>query len=484
MSPVIRYATAALLLLGSTFSHASIWYSVSSNGYGGNGPTASAAVSDWCSNPQFTCTTQTFKQYAGSTQDEWWTVNTTGGGFSTQTVRAYYNTSPCPTQLPHEWSDGTCNAEQEISCGTESTTKMWSFDPDDPPTSVPLFHSDGACLYSADYSTIEKESCGIYEKGTDIVVSCEIQVTGLGTTGTQADADAQNNGASSSTYDDQGTLTNKQTSKSNDGGQTSYTQSEPINNPDGSTTQTTQETTTNTTGSGTEVWYDDQNIYVRDSTGTTTVYERTKTTTTNTDSTSHEVVETSRTTQTPSTDTTVINGNTGGVTNTPGQGGNTYYDNSVTNNYYDSDGNLTSSETTSDTGTAQEGNPEEEGNCGAPGQPPCEIKLSGEDHLGDPTQAINQSGIITQLDDYISGMESVGSDDIGNVLLDNPFSLPTTGVCNPASYSTEYHGANFNTMSKFCQIYDDHLHDGLSYFFYLLTAIGIFLLHHSTVRRA
>lgn len=492
LNPVIKYAFAALLLLGSTYSNAATWYTASGGILGTTGTQVAAA---WCSATSYCDSMCGHFSVAGNGNETHWYDRTSASNDCDyagqpypygQTITAAKQTGTCPAQLPYEWSDGSCHSDEEQTCGTDSIDVMWVFNPNDPNlTSVPIFHSDGTCLFSADSSVIDDpESCGMYERNGEIVAACKITVTGLGTTGTQADADMQNNGAGTSSYDEEQNLSNQQTTSSSDGGQTTFTKSEPTSNPDGSTTQTTQETTTNTTGSGTEVWYDDQYIYYRDSSGTTTVYDRTKTTTTNADGSSTEVVDTSRTTQTPSSGTTTINQGSGAVTQSSNGSSTTYYDNSTTVNNYDSSGNLTDSTTTSDSGTADEGDPEEQGNCGAPGQPACEITISGEDHLGDPAAAIAGAGIISKFDEYILGMESVGSGDIGDIILDNPLQLPTTGTCNPSSYSVDYHGSNFNGMTKFCQVYDEHLHAMLQFFFYFMTAIAAFLLHHRTITRS
>ncbi|WP_297811134.1 hypothetical protein [uncultured Methylophaga sp.] len=327
---------------------------------------------------------------------------------------------------------------------------------------------NGGCTYDS----VGVEECGVYPDGEK---ACLYEYT-------QTDNEAQG----SESQPDQYTEGQSPQGNSNDDtGQTSYTEDPPITNPDGSETQTTNETTTNTTGSGTTMWNDEDYIYVRDSTGTTTIYDRQNTTTTNTDGTVEETVVTTKSTQTPTTTTTTVNKNTGNSTTTQNSQSSTSSTTTTTNNYYDAEGNLTGSNSTTTGGneTENEGDEEKEGNCGAPGQPSCEVTLNGEDQLEDPAIAIEQSGVKQALDTYTESFGEIGEGDVSEWTIENPFNLPTTGVCNPAPYSYQYHGKTLNPMTKFCEAYDSTIHPALRYFFYALTAITLyFTFIYATMR--
>lgn len=134
------------------------------------------------------------------------------------------------------------------------------------------------------------------------------------------------------------------------------------NNADGSTT--TSETVTIHKQEGTDIttWETDDFIFVKEENGSTTIYQKQTNTTSNTDGSSHVNEQKSNTTTPPSTITTQIpkDANQSGSSNTVG--GDTYTTNVTNNYYYDPNGNLSSSDSTSDTEgesetTDEEGNP-------------------------------------------------------------------------------------------------------------------------------
>lgn len=140
------------------------------------------------------------------------------------------------------------------------------------------------------------------------------------------------------------------------------------------------------------------------------------------------------------------------------------------------------------TETKQEGQTQQqeqklEAQCGAPGQPPCSLDLEGEETLVDPSVTLGSSGINEQYDDFIVEIDELGDADISDKVLDNPFTLPSSGVCSPSSFGTNYHGENMNFMTHFCEAYDAVLHPALRYLLYGLTVISLYRIYLSTVMR-
>ena len=173
---------------------------------------------------------------------------------------------------------------------------------------------------------------------------------------------------------------------------TTISSSEPVVNPDGSISQTETKTITKTSGSGFNVIDGDNTITIRDTDGTITVYTENKTTVTHPDGSITETINQDTNTTTSPVNNTVITKNPPSITNITNEGSTTYYNQTVVNQY-DSSGNLTSSTTTQNgSGTSGDGgDSEKEGNCGAPGQPVCQVELSdNSDEYSDQYTRISQ----------------------------------------------------------------------------------------------
>ena len=468
MNPVIRYALAALLLLGSTLSNAA--YLWDDNNHRGVHTHATAEEAGQHGSPisgreycglQYTSPTFAYiKTLYTPTQ------SCTSSGVQ---VTASDNGDPCPSGY-QENQQGFCEPAPQCIAGSKNIFVRYSFTEmqgDTFDTDQALIQN-GGCLYDS----ISVEECGVYPDGTKACLY-EYTQTDQAASGTESQPDEYTDGQA------------PQQSHSDDGGSTTYTQDPTITNPDGSTTQTTNETTTNTAGSGTEVWNDSEHIYVRDSTGTTTIYDRQKTTTTNTDGSVDEHTTTTKTTETPATSTISVNKNNGNVTNSNNSTSTTYNQTTTTNNYYDSEGNLTGSDSTTEGGTEPEGNEDKPGNCGAPDQPDCQVKLQGEDALQDPAGKFDTE-VIPQLDERITKIENITSDnDISADLLDiNPFDLHAGATCDPTLYTTDYHNSIFRPLESFCSYYDSDMRPIIAFFFYMLTAWGMYQIWTSTMRRS
>lgn len=471
MNPVIRYAFAALLLLGSTQSHAGYGWGI------GSSPNYTPSSYPYLS-PSSACNDNGFnepyhyKPWTASFESNTSYICINNAGYNTGIrAKANNNYQNCPAGEQDDPTGYFCveATEPPIVCeaGSDVFTARWSMDQLNTEGFQPHVIDANGCLY--DNTSVVQ--CGVYADG---VTACLYEYT---------QTDNSTEGATLPQPEEYTDNTSVKQSSSDDTGATTFVKDPPITNPDGSTVQTTQETTVNTSGSGAAIWNDDSHFYIRDSTGTTTIYDRQKTVISNTDGTIDEVVVVSKSNQTPQTDTTIVNKNTGNTSTVNNNQSTTTNKTTTTNNYYDSDGNLTDSTSTTEGGTETEGDENEEGNCGAPNQPACEVKLNGEDQLKDPSLVLEQSGIISGIDGYIDEIGEIGDEDVSAKILENPFSLPSTGTCNPANYNIQYQGVTLNFFDKFCEAYDSTLHPILQFFFYMFTAMTLYFIFLSATQR-
>lgn len=255
--------------------------------------------------------------------------------------------------------------------------------------------------------------------------------------------------------------------------------------PDGTVITTETTTTTETKNAGRAVDNGDNSITITDSDGTTTVFTENKVTTTHPDGTKTEVITKDTAINTGGKNIQSINKSTGTVTNN-NTNSTTINNNQIITNNYAADGSLISSATVgsgTSTGSSGTGDSDVPGNCGAPGQPACEVSISGESLLTDPAGVLAGSGINEQVDNYIEIIESIGEEDVTGNFFTNPFTFPSSGQCSPASFGFTFHGAPFNWMTKFCEAYDSTLHPILRYLLYGLTVIFMYRTYFSTVTR-
>jgi len=264
-----------------------------------------------------------------------------------------------------------------------------------------------------------------------------------------------------------------------------------VTNPDGSTTDVVTESKVVTSGGGSKIWDDDDYIYVQNSTGLVSQYDKTVTSVTNPDGSVTEVTSIAGTTATPNVTNNVINKNTGSGSSAS-TSSTIINNNSTTTNIYNSNGGLVSSETSSTgsgTGTGT-GDETVEGNCGAPNQPPCEIVLAGEDNLTDPSLVGSDSGFSSTRDENISDLQSGGTEDTGELfVINNGFktsfsSVLGSGSCNPSFGTYTLFDSTFEPFKTFCPMYDTNIRPAFKWLLYMFTLIGLYSIYLRTMRES
>jgi len=157
---------------------------------------------------------------------------------------------------------------------------------------------------------------------------------------------------------------------------------------DGTTVETKTETKVKDKGDKTKVSQTNPNfIFVQHEDGSTSIESNIITIITDPNGATHINNEQQNTYTAPEITETVVDAQEGIVTTTQ-SGGDTINSSSTTNNYYDSNGNLTASDssgTGTGTGTGED-DQTAEGNCGAPDQSSCDVVL--EDTIEDSQTAI------------------------------------------------------------------------------------------------
>jgi len=463
MHPDIKYATAALLCLGFLSTANAAQFRISSS-------------MAWQPTPEAACDLKTEErtiangfQFTGYVSGSYpsYKCNTHSDGYFSQQA-TISNLAGCTEPEVENAETGICEAP-ELTCETGDVVIASPITQDAQGDFVSSGGSGdiGGCGY--EYQSFQ--SCVILVNGS---FQCEYSYESTGQPAIEGSEQLVEQ-VSPNPTDTNPDIDNKEDSSS-----TTYTTEDPVNNPDGSVTDSSTETTTQTTGEGTTIWNDDNNIYLQDSDGNTFTYQRQRTTTTNTDGSSTETVTTTKTQDNADIDTTIIDRSTGtsssSSTNVPANVTTT-----VTNNTYDSSGNLT--DTTSTTTGSTDGQDDEtiEGNCGAPNQPSCEVTLEGSDQLTDPSGTFTDSE--SALDARLQQIEDVTTNDItGSLLQFNPVNLYENQTCNPQAFSSTYKGASFFPFEGFCSFYDEQMRPILSFFFYAMTVFGVYLIWVRTMR--
>lgn len=251
------------------------------------------------------------------------------------------------------------------------------------------------------------------------------------------------------------------------------------NFPDG-TSVTSETTSTNTdSGSDSTVEANDDSIVVTQQEGSQTSSTSTTTTTVNPDGSSTVSTNTENTYQPPQTTTTTIDKNDSQTTGSSTGGSQTTTNSNVTDTY-DSDGNLTGTSTTgSGDGTGTDDSTKD-GNCGAPGQPPCDVVVAdNSDDYSDTLSDLSslQSSLDTQNEDLVTELsdsnEDYGVSQITSFDPDawvNKYSLfPASGACS-GEISTTIFSKSF-VLSP-CQKLQP-LRDILAWVFFILTFFTI-----------
>jgi hypothetical protein len=485
IKPVIRYAFVALLLLASFSSFASdVWRSYWSV-TAAYGSSVVEACESWVALGEASYGYDMYLVYNGAVTS-CSAYKTADDVFKGSTVPVLLDVD-CSVIGDGSYSDdgyGNCVQAPAHTCdsGRVAFVEVSKQQDGTFPDSVCIPQSDGDtsfCVYgrSGDVWQTPNDSMHIPYKTVDGVVSCQTQdATEIlrlpfapnSFTGEITDQDTRFT-QSDSNYSPPNTVC--------------------VANGDGTDTCSTfsQDTLVNTYGSGNVTSSNGTTVIVDTHSGTT----QTKTTVENTvddgNGTSTTTKTTTATTQTGESSQTTTNGNDGsestviiieatdGLTTKTTETDTTYPDGSVT------------TETTTDTSIeAPDGDPLEEGNCGAPGQPACEVKLAGEDALTDPAATLANSGITEQLDDYLETIGDIGSEDVTSNLLEidvTRFNLPTLGQCDPSQFDFEYGGAQMNMLTSFCSAYDSTVHPIMRYFVYMLTVFALYGIYISSARR-
>jgi hypothetical protein len=255
-----------------------------------------------------------------------------------------------------------------------------------------------------------------------------------------------------------------------------YNYGAPTTLQDGSITQTDIKTYSELVDSGVSFIQDSNGNYqILSTTGTNTLTIETSTTITQIDGSATETVQTDTSVSTPST--TVTNLNTdGSKISTTTNSATTNYNSTVINNY-DSNGNLTGSQTTQ-SGIQTESS-ENDGNCGAPNQPACNVVLSDNSSDYEQQQIIDSlnSELQTKNNDISTDLSDT-SNDYGASTVDglsisnwfnryNPF--PASGSCsgeiNTTIFGYQFHLAPCDPLQP--------LRDILAWVFFVLTLFTI-----------
>jgi len=355
MLPVIKYALAALLLLASSFSYAANLYSWWSTAPMSASP--QAACSLWATSGGRNYS----DEYTTQTNDVEWlciaTIPESNETTTQQRIFTYYD--ECPEGFE---DDGSGQCVEDANCpdaGADSATFTTEKD-------------------ASDMSFINYKGCWYEYNNSDGKFNCWISGGETYCTGTYTSSSlgAVTDGTSDiveSTFPDYTDSTDSRETTSD-----SFTDvSDPVILADGTVTDTETTTQTTNSDSGTLIEDGDNSVVVTESDGTTSTNTNTTTTVTNPDGSSTVSDTTSNTVTSPNTSRSVINKGSGSITNSEGSSTIVQDGNTTTIKSYDSSGNLVSSATTSEgtgegTGTDDE---TKEGNCGAPGQPPCAVTL-------------------------------------------------------------------------------------------------------------
>jgi len=251
--------------------------------------------------------------------------------------------------------------------------------------------------------------------------------------------------------------------------------------PDSTVVTTEEKTVTNTDKAGTIVDNGDSTITITDSDGTVSTYSENKVTTVHPDGTITEQITKDTTVSTPDKQKDTINKSDGTVINNI-TNGDTINHNEVVINNYDADGKLVSTGKVS-TGSGEsgdEGDSEKEGNCGAPGQPSCEVTIKDtSSDYADQTAKLNQIASDEQalhdeqVEDLKDGENDYGASDIDNFSVDSwidkytPF--PTSTTCT-GDISTSIFGKPF-VLSPCVKL--QPLRDILAWVFFILTIFTV-----------
>ena len=251
--------------------------------------------------------------------------------------------------------------------------------------------------------------------------------------------------------------------------------------PDSTVVTTEEKTVTNTDKAGTIVDNGDSTITITNSDGTVSTYSENKVTTVYPDGSVTEQITKDTTVSTPDKQKDTIKKIDGTVI-TNITSGDTINHNEVVINNYNSGGKLVSSDKTS-TGSGEsgdEGDSEKEGNCGAPGQPICEVKIKDTSaDYADQTAKLNQIASDEQalhdeqVEDLKDGENDYGASEIDNFSVDSwvdkytPF--PTSTTCT-GDISTSIFGKPF-VLSPCVKL--QPLRDILAWVFFILTIFTV-----------
>jgi len=297
--------------------------------------------------------------------DNRYTCNFDNDGNSGAQDQCLFSNPTCPNEVPYEWSDGTCHEEEQPSCesGITDYVLVEVSDYKAPPSSFPSTYTIGSC----EYSFTSMDSCSTSSNGE--VQGCWVTVTGTGNASSGSDTGTSTGGTSPPMPETNNVQSTSDTTVSTTGPDTA---------PDGTTTETETTTTTDVNNQGTVIDNGDNTITVIDSDGTITVYSNNKTTTTHPDGSVTEQINKDTTVTNGQKTTNVIDKASGNVTTINKNSTSNTYNQQVTNTYNSSGAHTGTTSSSSGSATGDGTGTDDstkEGNCGAPGQPPCDVTI-------------------------------------------------------------------------------------------------------------
>ena len=486
LSPVIRYAFVALLLLASSSSNAAdVWRSYWSE-YVASGASVEATCFYYNEKATEILGFPTYYTTNGSSCS----VYRSGSGqFKGSSAPVYLSHLGCEVIGDGSYTDngsGTCEQAPVYSCSSGKVAVVEVTRPDGGlfPSSICIPQTEGEdnlCAYDS----------GIVPITQNNTMALTYTTAPAGETSNSCDTLSPEAGTvlrlPFSPDSLTGQLTDQDTRFTSQDDTFLPPESVCVANGDGSNTCVTISSTTSTyiNGQGTVTSSDGTSVTTTNSAGTTTTNTQTSTSTDDGNNTVEDIVTTTTSSHFGSSSTTSTNGNDGSSStittpaSTPLQSSST----TTTTTYPDGSIVTTSTTDTFQPETPVSGDASVAGSCGAPNQPACEISISGFDAFS-PSTALSESGINEQLDGVIEIIEAIGDDDISTSVIDIiPFSLPTLGVCNPSAFDITYHGQSANLMTKFCTVYESQLHPIFRFFVYALTLFGLYRVYLQTIVR-
>ncbi len=471
MHSLIRYALAALLLVGANSSYASNVWTMNSNLV--SGPffiSQQASCQNWFDGLWSSPDTLLVTLAANGLTAECKRLR--NGYINSYAVTTYLVNQACPSGYEDNGA-GQCVIPTPYTC--EANRAMYAQVSKLPDGSFPdtLCQAQTAgdtnyCTYASDTVAISpNDTMSILYITPEAPISCttpdEAEIIRLPFTPSSFTAQLTEQDTRVVSSEDTFLPAESVCVSNGDGTNTCTTISETVQNTiEGKGTQTSSDGSISTqkTSDGNTTTKTTTNTQVDDGKGNTIIQVR--------GSTSHTTGGSTTTTHdadaVTSTTTTVPAGETLTVTST---------ETTTTN----ADGTTTKT-TTTDTATKPTDSTAE-GNCGAPDQPACAVSLGPDTDLIFPKNNVwvNPDGELAQAMDAAFNDNKVKSDSLDNYLLEKPpFDFTSLGgtTCDPSMGAYTYHGVDSNFLTGFCILHDQTIRPALYWFFAGLTFIFVF----------